>query len=226
MNQGVQSRVFIKKVTLVVGIACVFAVLMFPLHYIINVWTMDLERIINGIYPLPVESLAVFKACFEEKHYLKGALLYKQNTRATAIYFVKEGLVRAFARRGKKQITFWIGFDGELAFPIQSVFSGAEEYAGIELLEDSTIYEISLARLQELYMTDIHIANWGRKYAEYACIVAEKLFISRQFRTSLERYNDLLEQCPEIVRRVPLGIIASYLGITQVNLSRIRALVR
>lgn len=187
---------------------------------------MDLETIINGIYRLPSESLAAFKVCFEEKHYYKGALLYKQNAKANAIYFVKEGLVRAFARRGKKQITFWLGFEGELAFPIQSVFSGTEEYAGIELLEDSVIYEISLLRLQELYRTDIHIANWGRKYAEYACIVAEKQFISRQFRTSLERYCDLLEKRPEIIRRVPLGIIASYLGITQVNLSRIRAMVR
>lgn len=187
---------------------------------------MDIEAIINSIYRLPSESFSHFKECIEERHYHKGTRLYEQNAKATRIYFVKEGLVRAFANRGNKQITFWFGTDGDLAFPIQSVFSGTEEYAGIELLEDSIIYEIELEELQRLYMTDLHIANWGRKYAEYACIIAEKQFISNQFRTSLERYQELLETHPEIIRRVPLGIIASYLGISQVNLSRIRAMVR
>ena len=85
------------------------------------------------------------------------------------------------------------------------------------------MYEIDLGRLQDLYRNDIHIANWGRRYAESACIKSEKLFIARQFKTSLERYQELINEYPSIIQRVPLGIIASYLGISQVNLSRIRA---
>ena len=73
---------------------------------------------------------------------------------------------------------------------------------------------------------DIHIANWGRKFAERECIKSEQLFISRQFKTSLERYQDLIADYPDILQRVPLGIIASYLGISQVSLSRIRAKIR
>ena len=85
---------------------------------------------------------------------------------------------------------------------------------------------IALERLQELYLNDIHIANWGRRYAECACIKSEKLFIARQFKTSLERYRELIGEYPDIVQRVQLGIIASYLGISQVSLSRIRARIR
>ena len=77
-----------------------------------------------------------------------------------------------------------------------------------------------------MYYTDIHIANWGRKYAEYACIKSEKLFIARQFKTSLERYQELINEYPSITQRVHLGIVASYLGISQVNLSRIRAQIK
>lgn len=85
---------------------------------------------------------------------------------------------------------------------------------------------MDLNRLQELYASDIHLANWGRKYAEYACIKAEKLFLTRYFKNSQERYQELLSEFPEIIQRVPLGLIASYLNMSQVNLSRIRALIK
>lgn len=184
---------------------------------------MKIEDIINGIYRLDSESLNKFLSLIEEKNYAKGTLLYEQGAKASKIYFVKEGIVRAFAWQGTRQITFWFGMDGDVAFPIQSVFADECEYASMELLEDSTIYEICLEKLKMLYATDINIANWGRKYAELACITAEKQFIARQFKTSLERYRELLGTYPNILLKVPLGIIASYLGITQVNLSRIRA---
>ena len=99
-------------------------------------------------------------------------------------------------------------------------------YENIELLEDSVLYELSVDKLHDLYLADIHIANWGRKFAERECIKSEQLFISRQFKTSLERYQDLIADYPDILQRVPLGIIASYLGISQVSLSRIRAKIR
>ena len=88
------------------------------------------------------------------------------------------------------------------------------------------LYELSVDKLHDLYLADIHIANWGRKFAERECIKSEQLFIARQFKTSLERYQDLIADYPDILQRVPLGIIASYLGISQVSLSRIRAKIR
>ncbi len=51
----------------------------------------------------------------------------------------------------------------------------------------------------------------------------EERFVKSQFRTAAERYALLLEQSPHIVERVPLGHIASYLGISQETLSRVRA---
>ena len=109
---------------------------------------------------------------------------------------------------------------------MQTLFAGLGEYATVELLEDCVLYEIDLERLQDLYRNNIHIANWGRRYAECACIKSEKLFIARQFKTSSERYRELINEYPDIIQRVQLGIIASYLGISQVNLSRIRARIK
>ena len=54
----------------------------------------------------------------------------------------------------------------------------------------------------------------------------EEVFISRQFKTALERYQILLKEHPKLLQRVSVGKIASFLGIAQVSLSRIRAEVK
>lgn len=100
------------------------------------------------------------------------------------------------------------------------------EYGTVELLEDCTLYELDLAKFNEMYLVDINLANWGRLAAEKACVTLEKSILSRQFQTTLERYEELLKEFPAIVRRVPLHIIASYLNTSQENLSRIRRKIR
>ena len=187
---------------------------------------MNINDIINSIYRLPQASLDTLISSISEVEYPKNFHLHRENKKETKSYFIKEGIVRAYTHKDDKEVTFWFGQAGDLIFPLQTLFAGLEEYATVELLEDCILYEIDLERLQELYLNDIHIANWGRRYAECACIKSEKLFIARQFKTSLERYQELINEYPAIIKRVQLGIIASYLGISQVNLSRIRAQMR
>lgn len=96
----------------------------------------------------------------------------------------------------------------------------------IELLEDCELYELKIQNLQKLFEKDIFIANWGRRFAEQELIKTEERLISRQFRTARERYKELLKNNSDLIQRVQLGHIASYLGITQVSLSRIRAEIK
>lgn len=90
-------------------------------------------------------------------------------------------------------------------------------------MEDSELYVIKRAKLQQLYNEDIHIANWGRRFAETELLDAEVRVITLLLATATERYRDLLDNQSDLLQRLPLGCIASYLGITQVSLSRIRA---
>ena len=187
---------------------------------------MKINDIINNIYRLPQDSLDRFACLVTEVEYPKRFLLFKQGRKETRTYAVKKGITRAYAYKDDKEVTFWLGKEGDWVFPMQSLLAGVGEYCNVDLLEDCTLYEIDLKQLQALYETDIHLANWGRKFAEYSCIQAEKLFISRQFKTSAERYQELTDCFPDLTQRIPLGIIASYLGISQVSLSRIRAKIR
>lgn len=109
---------------------------------------------------------------------------------------------------------------------MRSYVDNQKGYENIELLEDSILYKLDFIALSRLFTEDIHIANWGRKFAEQELLKTEERLIARQIKTALERYKELIKNNPELLQRIQLSYIASYLGITQVSLSRIRAKLR
>lgn len=184
---------------------------------------MELDFIINRIYPLSEASLTSLKNLVSEVELPKGSIILEANKIETSVYFLKKGIVRAFAPTENNDRTFWFGLEGDIILSMKSYVQNEKSYETIELLEDSILYKIDIKSLRKLFETDIHFANWGRILAEKELVKTEELFVSRQFKSAKERYLDLLKNQPEILRRVQLGYIASYLGITQVSLSRIRA---
>ncbi len=99
-------------------------------------------------------------------------------------------------------------------------------YETMELMEDSVLYVLKKKKLKELFTEDLHIANWGRRYAEMELLATEERLISMLSAIASERYKELLEKEPDLLQRLPLGNIATYLGITQASLSRIRAQIK
>ncbi|MGM9815601.1 MAG: Crp/Fnr family transcriptional regulator [Lepagella sp.] len=187
---------------------------------------MELSDYINSIGHLPIDSEELLKTAIKEVCYPKGHCLLHENIKTYKAYVIKEGIAHAYAMKNGKSVTFWIGQEGDIIYPGQTINYQGGEYGTVELLEDCILYELDLNRLKELYDQDIHLANWGRYAAERESIELEKKIISRQFKNSLERYEELLNEAPQIVRRVPLYIIASYLNTSQENLSRIRRKIK
>ena len=187
---------------------------------------MEINQIINNIYPLTKASKSLIKESIVEVKFPKGHILFKANKIETSIYFIKKGIARAYAFSDENQITFWFGQEGDPIVSMQSYVNNQKGYEDVELLEDCDLYELKTEKLHELFLEDIEIANWGRKFSELELIKSEKRLIALQFNTATERYLALLENYPSIIQRVQLSYIASYLGITQVSLSRIRANIK
>ena len=187
---------------------------------------MDIRTIISRIHSLPESSLEKLEESLTRVDRPKGFRLTETGKVESNVFFLSEGIARAYLPVDGKEVTFWIGAEGSTLMSMKSFVNDEKGYETIELMEDSVLYMLERGQLYRLFEEDIHIANWGRKFAERECIKSEQLFISRQFNTSLERYQDLIADYPDILQRVPLGIIASYLGISQVSLSRIRAKIR
>jgi len=184
---------------------------------------MNLERILSSIYLLPDKSLQLFRQDITEIYLPKGHILLHAGMIENSIYLIKKGIVRAYADTEDREVTFWFGREGDAVVSMKSYVAGERGYENIELLEDCELYMIESRKLKELYISDIHIANWGRRFIEQELIKAEERLIALQFKTATQRYTDLLLNNPYLIQRVQLSHIASYLGITQASLSRIRA---
>lgn len=185
-----------------------------------------IEEILNQVAIIPPASQKKLLDKISEVRFSKGHLLLKTDSIEKHIYFIKKGIVRAYAPTPDADVTFWFGKEGQTIISMRSYVENKPSYETIELLEDCELYQLDTEVLHQLYDEDIHIANWGRKFAEQELIKVEERLIQHQFLSATERYLELLKHQPDLIQRIQLGHIASYLGITQVSLSRIRAEIK
>ncbi|GGG59384.1 Crp/Fnr family transcriptional regulator [Hymenobacter glacieicola] len=184
---------------------------------------LTLSEILLATYPLPPASLEKLLALAEYVELPKGTVLFRDDALAHHVYVVQRGLARVYARRADREVTFWFSEEGSVVASIRGYTEQTVSYETVELLEDSGLFRLHMRALHALYREDLHLANWGRVMVERVWQQTEQQLIARQFRTAEERYADLLYHSPHLLHRVALGHLASYLGITQVTLSRVRA---
>lgn len=187
---------------------------------------MDIKEIINQRYAMPNASLDRLRQCLTEVSYPKGFCVLESGKIEMDIFFIKKGIVRAYTSVDGKEITFWVGKEGATLVSMKGYVNNEPGYETMELMEDSVLYVLERKKLKELFSEDLHIANWGRRYAEMELLATEERLISMLSAIASERYKELLEKEPDLLQRLPLGNIATYLGITQTSLSRIRAQIK
>lgn len=185
----------------------------------------DIKHIINNIYPLPEDSVQNLLVKLTKVMYPKGSHLIEAGVVESDLFFVAQGVVRAYTPVKGRNITFWIGMEGATVVSLKSYVNNEPGYETVECMENTVVYILKRSVLESLFLQDIHIANWGRKFAELEFLQAEERFIPLLFTTAAERYETLLKKQPQLFLRIPLEHLASYLGITPVSLSRIRAKV-
>ncbi|SHG18760.1 Crp/Fnr family transcriptional regulator [Pedobacter caeni] len=185
-----------------------------------------LKKMITNIAAISDASTEKLCSLFEEVHYPKSHLLFRQHEMDPTIYFIKSGIARAYNRTEDCDVTFWFGTEGNAVASYNSYINQTPGYESVELLEDTVLYRLEHQHLALLYDTDIEIANWGRKLMEKEIILVEERLISRLLLNATDRYKNLMRDHPELLQRVQLNYLASYLGITPVSLSRIRAEIR
>ena len=157
-----------------------------------------------------------------QKDYKKGTVILKEGEICNHLYFIKKGFARGFISQNGKDITSWFAFENDVATPFYSFVTRKPGFENIEILEDSTLYAISYENIQQLYRQFPEFNLIGRIVTEKYYIELMTRTISFQFQSAKERYLQLLTNQPQLLHRASLGLIASYLGISQETLSRIR----
>ena len=153
----------------------------------------------------------------------KGHILVKQNTICNYVYFIEKGLTRTYYLNDGKDITDWLSAENSFACSIVSFITRTPDRRIIELLEPSILWALHYDDLEQLYKQYHEIERLGRHLVSFGLIQVQQRFDDLHFASALQRYQTLMKTNPTFIQRVPLGMIASYLGITQETLSRIRA---
>lgn len=178
---------------------------------------------IANYYPLSTEAQNALHNCFEKISLSKNEYLLREGQISRQLYFLEKGALRGFYNLDGKEITHWFGFENDFVTSFHSFITRQPAVENIQLLESSTLWSISKEQLTNLYNSHHEIERLVRIVYEKYYIRLEERFVNAQFKTARELYENLLLQTPHILERVPLGYIASYLGISQETLSRIRS---
>lgn len=138
------------------------------------------------------------------------------------IYFINKGIARIYYFKDGIDITERFFFEKSIIARVESLFTGKPSRKAIQILEDAEIVAINANELFKLYDTFPKIERLFRKIFEAAYVETVNRIEGIQFHSAEERYNALASEAPNVLMSVPLKYVASYLGITQVSLSRIR----
>ena len=153
----------------------------------------------------------------------KGHILLHAGGLCNHLFFVERGLTRTFYIKDGKDVTDWLSPENTFATSVISLFTRTPDRRSIELLEDSVIIELPHYELENLYTVHHDLERLGRLLTSYGVVQLQQRFDDLHFATATERYTKLIDTNPSLLQRVPLGMIASFLGITQETLSRIRS---
>ena len=152
----------------------------------------------------------------------KGTELISEGKRHHYFYLIVKGGVKSYYAKESKEVCTWFAFENEI-IGTTSTLQGLPSNESIQLLEDSKLIRFNIEKIKELTNTNLKISQLlNNIWAEHAIFLEAKLYLL-QFTNSQERLNALIKYNSEILQRVSLTDIASFLGISRETLSRIRA---
>jgi CRP-like cAMP-binding protein len=184
---------------------------------------MSLLKHISSLITISKELEKEIIAVSKDLSIPKNTVLIKEGERCRNLFFIQKGLMRGYYYDAGKEITHWFAKEEEFATSFYSFITNEPSPETIETLEDCELVQIAHSDLQNLYTDFKETERIGRIITETYYIDLEERFLNIQFKSAKERYQNLLSKNPSLIQRASLGQIATYLGITQETLSRVRA---
>jgi len=180
---------------------------------------------VSNFSKLSDESASALISALKRHEHPKGKILVKPDTTCNYFYFIEQGLTRTYYIKDGKDITDWISAENSFAVSIISFITRKPDRRGIELLESSVLLSMHFDDLENLCARFHDVETMTRHLISAGLVQLQHKFDDVHFQSALQRYQTLMTTNPTLIQRVPLGMIASYLGITQETLSRIRSQV-
>ncbi|MEZ5037568.1 MAG: Crp/Fnr family transcriptional regulator [Chitinophagales bacterium] len=184
---------------------------------------LKMVNFLSQQFNLDQEIINILVDIFKLKKYKKKELIISDTENIDKVCYIVDGLVRIYYHRENKEITNWFIEENGVFMPVYHILTGNPNNNNYEALKTTIVLETSYSKLEKIYAFHPQLQLLGRKMVEsyYAMFLAHShnvLFLSAE-----ERYMSFIEKKSDLLNIVALKHIASYLGISQETLSRIRA---
>lgn len=183
----------------------------------------ELLLYLNSVHPLSPELREHLLIILKLKSLRKKEYLLKAERICKNICFISKGLLRCFYIKDDQEVCSWFMKESDVIISVESFFYQKESYESIQAIEDCELYCIEHAQLEHIYRTYPEFNFVSRVLLQKYYTLSEQRLYSLRMQRSQERYNYLLQHHAELILRVPAKYLASYLGISEETLSRIRS---
>ncbi|MBC6367996.1 Crp/Fnr family transcriptional regulator [Algoriphagus sp. AK58] len=177
---------------------------------------------LHHLHPISTETEADLLGLCRLKTYGKNEEIQAIGATCRTIYFMVSGVGRIYYLKDGKEVTEYFAFPNDLIVRAESLFTQLPSKKAIQALEDSEVVAIPADPLFKLFEKHHDLERLFRLLVQNAYVETLRRLENIQFLTAEERYEKLIDEKPELIQKIPLKHVASFLGITQVSLSRIR----
>ena len=169
------------------------------------------------------QALEKIAGYFEPRSFDKYELFVTEGKISSASFFMMEGFMRSFANNLEgEEVTTNFFYKNRHVFEAVSLFTKTRSMENIQAITECHGFLLSFDDLNMLFHSVPEFREFGRTMLVREFAAYKKRTLSLINQTAEERYTDLINTNPEIFQYVQLKHIASYLGITDSSLSRIR----
>ncbi|HEX8333527.1 MAG TPA: Crp/Fnr family transcriptional regulator [Segetibacter sp.] len=176
----------------------------------------------NSIVEMSLDSIEDIKRYALIKEYKKGDLILKPKQVANHACWILKGLVRSFYLKDTEEVTTKFLRKGSVITSVYSFYSRKPGNEFIMALEDTVLACFSYEDMQLLYKKHPEFNVVGRVITEQYLFFAEIELYNLRKQKAEDRYRFFEKHFPDLLQKVPLKYIATYLGMNLETLSRIR----
>lgn len=185
--------------------------------------SQTLRAQIEKYAPVTDEDWALLAPHLEERLVKKYEVFAAAGKSGKEVGMILEGCMRHYYTRDGEEKTTYFYFENALVGAYLSCITGRPSDLSIDALADTRVVVFPYKRLAELFDISKGWERFGRKLAEWALVGTEERMAGLLMLSPEERYQQLLASNKQkILERIPQHLIANYLGVTPVSLSRIR----
>jgi CRP-like cAMP-binding protein len=188
----------------------------------------EFRRYIARFVDIPDSDWSALQTQFQTRHFHKREHFFREGDVAAKLAFIVRGAFRQYFVVDGEEKTTYFSFEESFVTDYGSFLTGQPSAMNLEALEPTEVVVFDKTTMDRLYRLYPKFETFGRLMAEEAYLCAMDRLQSFLLASPEERYRRFLAQSDsaKILARVPQHYVASYLGITPVSLSRIRARVR